>query len=165
MQYTNVKDKYLLFYEQDELMRSQLEGNTSWTVELNNGLKIYQDDFREYPQFQDERKYSTWVRLRDYCLKENVKIVKMWIQFRTNFQYLPANADGYYFCKSALGAFGTTETFHFFVTGHVEEGIIKVRKFKTPELILTDEEVRTVREDDLCLILNKRTKNELHITS
>jgi hypothetical protein len=85
-----------------------------------------------------------------------VNIVKMWIQFRTNIQHLPENADGYYFCKSALGAFGTSETFHFFVTGHVDDGIIRVRKFKTPELLLTEEESREIRENDLCLILNKR---------
>jgi hypothetical protein len=159
MQSTDVKlvrEKYGLMSEQDEHIANHLEGHTRWVVKLSNGLHIYQDDFRLYSQFTDEREYSTWTRLRDYCKQENVNITDMWIQFRTNREFLPSNADGYYFCKCALGAFGTTQTFHMFVTGWVENNIIKIKKWQIPELVLTEELNREIKDDDICLIMNNR---------
>jgi hypothetical protein len=112
--------QYKLCEFEDEVIINNLEGHARWVVELSNGLKIYQDDFRQYEEFKDELYYSTWSRLRHYCYSERIDIVGMYLQFRTNRHNLAQNADGYYFCKSILAAFGMPENHHFFVTGVVK---------------------------------------------
>lgn len=147
-----MENQYKLFFEEDEVIFNSVEGNTRWVATLSDGRKVYQDDFREY-EFDDERRYSTWVRLRDFCKKEKIDVVGILLQFRTNKIALEQNAEGYYFCKSVLGAFGMDRNIHFFVTGHVRDGKIHVKKWQVPELIVESEEVREIRENDLCLIL------------
>lgn len=149
-------DQYKLFFEEDDVIYNSVEGNTRWIAYLSDGRKVYQDDFREY-EFNDERRYSTWVRLKHFCEKEKIDIVGMLLQFRTNKIALEENADGYYFCKSVLGAFGMERNIHFFVTGHVKNNKIHIKRWQIPELVIDSEEVREIKENDLCLIL--RNKN------
>jgi hypothetical protein len=158
MQSTNVKqllDKYGLRCEEDELIASHVEGHARWVARLSNGLSIYQDDFRQYEQFTDERNYSTWTRLRDYCLKEKVSVTALKAQFRSNVHWLVENAEGYYFCKAAMGMFGNDDTWHYFVVGTVNNGKLITKRFKTPEMISDVEDEREIRKDDLCLILRE----------
>jgi len=157
-----MNNKYKLFFEEDEVIVGAIEGHTRWIAHLSDGKRVYQDDFRQYPEFEDERSYSTWVRLRDFCKKENIDIVGMTIQFRTNRDFLPENADGYYFCKSVMGGFGMEQNIHYFVAGCVRDGKIFVKKWQVPELIVMSEEEREIKENDLCLILRNKNVQDIN---
>lgn len=151
---TYIYDKYKLYSYQDEIISNGIEGHTRWIAKLDNGLEIFQDDFRQY-DFEDDRRYSTWSRLRDFCYKEDLSIVNLRLQFRTNVQNLPTNSEGYYFCKSILGVFGTIENLHFFVAGYVMNDVLRVSKWQIPELICIENQIREIRKDDVCLILGR----------
>lgn len=157
MQYTLAeKNNYCLFNYEDEVIANNIEGHSRWVAKLSNGENIYQDDFRTYDNFSDERRYSTWTRLRYYCYDNNLYIVGMLLQFRSNVQHLPENAEGYYFCKSILGSLASAKNWHFFVAGAVQNGILTVNRWRVPELIVTEQEVREIKKDDICLILKDR---------
>jgi hypothetical protein len=143
----NAENKYNLCVHEDEFIRNKYEGETRWIVVLSNGLSVYQDDDRP-----DIHPPSAWERLHNYCKETGNYPVNMRIQFRSHTESLPENAEGYYFVKSVLGEFGSNRTWHFFVTGVLENGIIKVNKWKVPELIPTEYEEREVKLDDVCLI-------------
>lgn len=149
---------YRLYYEQDEWISNHIEGNTRWVVKLSNGLHIYQDDHRTYPEFNDERRYSTWTRLRHYCYDMGPNVEEMWLQFRSNRCDLPANKGGYYFCKSVLGS-PFMKTQHFFKTGVVENGIIVMWEWRIPELAQQEIEPREIVKNDICLILREDLRN------
>lgn len=111
-----------------------------WIAELSNGQRVYQDDGR--PGLQE---YSAWIRLKDYCKQEGIYITNLYLQFRSNHVHpLPAKAEGYFFShKSAIFSWGG-ETYGFYLVGHVEGDVIKVKEYKVPELILFREEERSV---------------------
>jgi len=131
----------------DEFIRNKIEGEAYWVVTLNNGLVVYQDDYR--PNIEP---WNSWLRLRDYCYAEGVYPVKMHIRFRSHVEHMPENAEGYYFVRSVLASFGSDITQHLFVIGTIDGGLLQVNKWKTPELIVVDSEYRKFKEHDLCLI-------------
>lgn len=137
---------------ESEYVASRREGHTRWLVELNDGTLCYQDDGRP-----DCPEISGWIRLRQYCLNEGKWIKAMYLQFRTETVALPPNKDGYYFCNSVLSWLNSDKTFHYFVAGYEQDGKVYAKKYKIPELLLEEEDVRTVSDDDVCLI-RKRTK-------
>jgi len=153
---TDLMTKYNLRTEQDELMVNAKEGHPFWSAVLNNGLTVYQDDFREY-DMPDSLRYSSWSRLRHYCYTEGVDITNFYIQFRTNRQEITGNGIGFYFCKSVFGGFGMEKSLDFFVTGTPDKAIIQLdlQRWQLPELIKTEDEKRDLDRNDVRLILNK----------
>lgn len=141
---------HMVTTQQNEYIASRYEGHARWLVELNDGTLCYQDDGR--PDIPEK---SGWIRLHEYCLSTGKYIIGMYIQFRRETIALPANKDGYYFYNSALSWLNDNRTFYSYVVGYLENGKIYTKKYKIPELIVEDEDVREVREDDLGLILRK----------
>lgn len=128
-------------YDQDFV-----EIHPRWEVILNNGETIYDDV--EAP--------SAWIRLRKYCQDNNLWIVKMLFGFRTNMRSLPENADGYFFCRSALGMCGINKTIHYFIVGTLQNGSLEVQYWKVPEMLFENKENRKTNENDECLIMKKK---------
>lgn len=139
------------FYDQQ-----YFEDKTIWIAELSNGVTVYQDDGKN-----SEIEYSAWIRLKEYLLKNNLNIVKMYIRFRSNIMYLlEDNADGYFFSIGIIGMMSSSENINFYILGSVKNNKVHIKKIKIPELIVFDEEER---ELDKCsehqLILNKKDLN------
>ena len=118
------------------------ETNPRWEVELNNGETAYHDN--EAP--------SSWLRLRKYCQDNNLWIVKMKFGFRNNVKSLPDNADGYFFCRSALGMCGWEKTTHYFIVGTLQNGSLQVQYWKVPEMLDEQTEQRDPAKYSECLI-------------
>lgn len=129
-----------------------------WVVLLSNGQMVYQDDDR--PGIVEP---SAWKRLRNYCIdNEDVYIVKMWVQFRSNRILVEPEgekAGGYFFCKSALGILGLGEsedyTYHAYTVGAIDatSGILTTTTWKVPELIPLETQTRDIDEDSPMVIL------------
>lgn len=137
---------------ENEYISSRYEGHTRWLVELNDGTLCYQDDGR--PDLASTAP-SGWIRLRNYCLAEGKYIISMYLQFRKETIALPKNQDGYYFCNAALSWLNDNRTFHYYVAGYVDGDIIRTKRYKIPELVVEEEDVRQIDKEDLCLILRK----------
>ena len=114
-----------------------LGDQTGWWVELNDGQRAYMDDGR--PGLQER---SAWLRLIEYCKQTGLYPINFVIQFRDHAESLPAHAEGYFFSLGALGGTQMTETFSLFVTGYKVGNIVKVRKWKVPEIIVISDEDR-----------------------
>ena len=139
---------------ENEFIANRREGSTRWLVELNDGTLCYQDDGRP-----DCPEISGWERLRNYCKVEGKHIIAMYLQFRRETTPLPKDKDGYYFCNAVLSWINSGITYHYYVVGYVENNKIIAKKYKIPELELVEEDIREIREDDICLIM-KGQKND-----
>ncbi len=122
-----------------------------WRAELSNGEIIIQDDSRpgcDPPQ--------AWLRLATYLQQTTLRIVNLWIQFRSNSakDILPKNADGYFFCKRALGNSAGGATYHSYLLGALVDGKLTVQTWHVPELVLDNIEEREPEKAGVCLILN-----------
>ncbi len=141
----NLEDK--LCFEGNPYLNDVYEHITLWRAILNNGQRVYQDD-REGP---------SWLLLKEYCESNDLYIEEFRISFRNSNHYLPAKKDGYYFIKSAGGIWGLPHTFHYYVIGFLEGGIIHTQRVKIPELIVEENEERTIEQCDEFLIRNRAT--------
>jgi len=122
-----------------------------WRVELSNGKVIVQDDNR--PGVEP---HSAWLRLAEHIRREGLAICRMWLQFRSNQrrEILPANAEGYYFCKSALGMMNSNSTLFFYLVGYLQNGKLVVQRWAVPELLLVETMERDPAKAGECLIRN-----------
>ena len=78
----------------------------------------------------------------------------MHFQFRSHREHLPSNADGYFFCKSAIGSWNMT--WEYFLGGVVQNDIVHVTRWKVPELVVEAEEERDREKCLECLILKPK---------
>ncbi len=119
---------------------------------LPSPLRSLQDDGR--PGFEER---SAWVRLRTYLEHTGLRIVAMWLQFRSNsVTPLPDNASGYFFSKSVMGMLTSTEQFYFYLVGYINsDGAVVIYKYCTPELMLIEVEERGKEASTKCLIENR----------
>jgi hypothetical protein len=134
----------------DEWLFNYMEGNTIWIVTLSNGDTIYCDDTR--PGIEP---VSSWVRLRNYLNETKLRIVNMYIRFRSNTVGIEPNCDGYFFCRCARGWYGDSKTLEYFLIGTLKNDILTVEKWLVPELIFEEREVRDVNTAGECLIRNE----------
>jgi hypothetical protein len=137
----------------DEYLINFFECRPHWEVMLNNGEYIYQDDGRPnvWP-------ISAWKRLRAYCEDNNLHIISMVFMFRDNRFSLPSNMDGYYFSLGARGMFGSPITMELFFLGTLQNGVLEVQCWKTPEMLHEYTEQRDPEKAGECLI--KRNINQ-----
>lgn len=131
----------MLSFEEDEYTLALKEGEGRWYVVLNNGQKVYQDDERPhtYP-------HSTWLRLQEYCRLNKLYITAMYLQFRSHTEAIEADADGYFFSKSAMSGFGMNRTFNYFLIGTIKHNTLTVNSWKLPELIVNETEIRDINK-------------------
>jgi hypothetical protein len=124
-----------------------LEDKTIWVAVLSNGQTVYQDDNRI-----DYEEKSAWLRLKRYISENQLKIKTFYIKFRSNTVLsTPSDASGYFFSKGIMGSVATSNVFYYLV-GHIENGKVYIKKFKIPELLCFDQEVRELyncKEDQL----------------
>lgn len=120
---------------------------TYWTVQLSDNTYIVQD---ELPGEE-----SCWLRLKKHCEENNLYIISIICQFRTNIIEIPKGKEAYYFSKAASCFIGQP-TDQQYVFGYVEDEKVFLDYYKIPELIITDSFVRSIDECRGKLILGKR---------
>jgi hypothetical protein len=129
-----------------------------WRVELSDGRVVVQDDHRPGAE-----PASAWQRLGLYLLAHpDLAIRRFWLQFRSNVHadILPRDAEGYYFCKSALANIASNRTTHFYLIGALTGCTIMVQRWSVPDLTLVDTEAREPKPGP-CLLVNPRRRDEL----
>lgn len=135
----------------DDFVRDKMR----WVVTLNNKEIIYEDDDRP-----GQIESSSWKRLKAYCENNQLYIIEMWLQFRSNRVLIePKNADGYYLIKSAFGVWGDTDTFHAYIAGAIVDGQILTHHWKVPELVVLEKEIREVDKSSPSLIFRQKLTN------
>ena len=117
-----------LSHDVDGWLDDHMVVNAVWCAVLSNGENIIEDDGRPgvHPA-------STWERLREYCMENNLFITSMKIKFRTNEKHLDVEGDGVFFCKSLLGGLSANNTYSY-LTGTLRMGILQVVKWRVPDL-------------------------------
>lgn len=150
----------MIFGEDDFTRRLEIDsGMALWRAELSDGRVIVQDDGRpgqEPPQ--------AWYRLGDELVKQDLRLVRFWLQFRTNHKrgILPRDAEGYFFRKSAIAQLNTKEVRYSYLIGHLQNGKVMVQRWSVPDLT----HIETVAREpvgDRSLILNRRNNAEDHL--
>lgn len=137
------KDIYLCTKE-DDFIREKLR----WVVTLSDGRTVFQDDGRP-----GVKPSSAWRRLRRVCQQESLGIEKMILQFRSHKVQIPEGYDGYYFVQAA-GALVGHDTVGFYLVGCLSHNIIKVTKYKVPEILPVGQEFRLPNPKDESLIIH-----------
>lgn len=135
----------------DENINDIWENHVRFEVILNDGTKVYQDDGIY------KNKISSWIRLRNYCIENNLYINNFKIGFRDNVKSLPENKDGYFFRKMAKCFFGGSVKQQYII-GYQEDDILKCSIVAVPEIIVEIEEVRNIDLEDLSLISKEVVK-------
>ncbi len=140
----------LSFADDDYIRELQDDrGMAVWRARLSNGQGVVMDDGR--PGVEP---VSAWLRLADHCCQTGAHLTKLWLSFRTNVHQdiLPENADGYFFCKSALGQRGSRQTHMFYLVGALTNGVLTVQKWRVPSLTHVANDVRDPHAAPECLI-------------
>jgi hypothetical protein len=134
-----------VYKQEDEYSRELWLNSALWTAELSNGEFVVQDDGR--PGLKPE---SAWLRLGEYVRQNNLRIVGLSIRFRNEPPIvLPRDAKGYFFRKS-LGAFLYTEhIFQFYIIGYLDNHLVRVSKYKVPEMILVEQSDRDAEDEGM----------------
>lgn len=127
-------------------------GKAMWVAELSNGEHVFQDDDRPGTD-----PGSAWLRLKEYVESNKLSILGMRLEFRSNVIYMPTNVEGYFFRKALLAAFFSTKSIHYYVVGTLENGIVKGRYWKVPELLPSMEKEYDPNDPEVerCLIRNE----------
>lgn len=143
----------MISFEEDEFINDQKEHSARWVVTLSNGKEVYYDDFR--PGLKD---HSSWSRLKSYCDENNLHITSMYLQFRSHYESIEPNKDGYFFSKMARGVLVEEgqSTYLFFLVGFIEDNKVKIYKYSVPELIVVDLFYREIQDCEENLIWAKR---------
>jgi len=127
-------------YNYQTVDQETYESVPRWEVVCNNGQK-YVHHYLEP---------NSWQLFRNFCQENNLKIINMLVAFRGNIIHILSEKDGYFFrrmerAQLAPGAI----TYEFFVVGYVENEKLYINKYKVPEMLLDESEVRELTEDNL----------------
>jgi hypothetical protein len=121
--------------EDDPFVRDSMR----WVVRLSNDEVVYEDDGR--PGVEPA---SAWIRLGQYCREANLRVVQMWLQFRSSrIEVTPADAPGYYLAKSVFAVWGDGRSYESYVVGTLrEDGLVATTRWRTPELVPMEQGIR-----------------------
>lgn len=136
---------------EDSFINDQKEHTTRWVVKLDNDEDVYFDDNR--PGLNE---HSSWSRLKQYCESNNRYIKNMYLQFRSHYENVEPNKEGYFFSKLVRGTFHSKRTEYFYLVGYLENNTVYIKKYSVPALILRDEFTRTFEECKDLLIWQKK---------
>lgn len=123
---------------------SFVEDKCIWVVDLESGAKIFQDDDRP-----DHNISSAWIRLGNYIKDFNDKIIKMRLRFGTNIVELPGNKPYYFYSCGLMQSINSKNThgIGFHVVGWPnDKGELLCRWYKKPELVVTEERIRSLKD-------------------
>lgn len=139
-----------LCFAEDDFILEKLR----WFVSLSNGQTVYQDDNRP-----GEDPPQAWLRLAEYCLKNNLHIINFYIQFCSHIEEAaPANALAYYYIQGVEAFASVKRTFRYYVVGAIlldNPNILRCNRWLVPEILPLEYEERPVPEGDQCLIWRK----------
>lgn len=124
-------------YNEDQTLETY-ENCPRWIVKLSNGEQKSHHHAYE----------NSWQILKEYCNKNNLKIQKMYIGFRSNIIELPEDKTGYYFRRMNRAYFDGTNC-DFFIVGYIHDEKIQASFYKVPEMLLDSQEERELNEDNL----------------
>ena len=138
---------------EDSFISEQAEHNSRWVVTLSDGSSVYYDDYR--PGLDQ---HSSWARLKTFCDQTGLHITSMYLQFRSHYENIPPNKEGYFFSKCVRGVLKQEEerTHHFFLCGYIEDGKVKILKYSVPELIVIDTFYREIQDCEENLIWERK---------
>lgn len=124
--------------EEDQFTIEQKTSQARWVVTLSDEGIVIQDDNRpETPE-------PAWLRLQDFCKENDLYITGMYLQFRSHIEYMPQNADGYYFMRGFTGSSGGMQQ-NTYNVGIRHGDSVHVTYWRVPELLhLFESTVRTV---------------------
>ena len=141
---------YGLCLEEDDF----LQDKPIWVADLENGLKIYQDDGRP-----GQEEPIAWKRLHAYCDEQSQNIQSMSLKFRSHIVHIPNQhgCDGYYFSYGAIRDINDSATQMHYVCGTYvsrtdEESLLPAvfcHWYKTPELIHIKTNEKTYDQQDV----------------
>jgi hypothetical protein len=118
-------------FSEDEYVRERFFTHTRWVATLSDGRRVFDDEGR--PGVSPPQ---SWLRLAAF-LKENpgLRLTGLRLQFRSHHEApLPDGAEGYFFRKAAMASPGSP-TAEFWLVGHLEGGVVKVSRWRVPELV------------------------------
>lgn len=141
----------MVSFEVDSFIEDKDE--TIWIATLSDGRKVYQDDDR--PEHTERR---AWVRLQEFCKKNNLYVVSMTVKFRSHQEDTKKSSEGYFFRKGILGSFGSDKSIRFYLTGPIIGNKIHVTKWRVPEIIIEEEEIRDIEGNEDGIIWNQNLK-------
>ena len=133
--------------EPDVYLGQCCDKNAIWSVVLSDGTTVFQDDYR--PEVYPE---SAWVRLKQYCKETGLYIKSMKVAFRSHEVDVGEEEDGVYFCKGASAFMTSNITNELYIVGTLNDGVLRVEKWKVPELIKEGTELRNASIAGDCLI-------------
>jgi hypothetical protein len=112
------------------------EGHTVWLARLSNNEEVCMYDIDNV---------DTWKELKNRVINENLSIISLSLQFRSNTVNLPPNMPGYVFCKGVLAS--TTRCLDLYTIGYLlDDGSVKIKQYIVPELIEWEEIIREKSE-------------------
>lgn len=118
-----------------------------WEAVLDDGTTVYQTDVEG-----EQSEESDWKLLKRYCEENGKKIVNMFYCFRKLRESIGDNKEGYFFCKSVLASMASDEQTYYYLTGYVENGVVKCKKWQVPGWIFVGEEEKDPEEYKDCVI-------------
>ena len=134
----------------DKFDQDEIESKSFWIAELSNGVSAIQDG------------EDSWIRLRNYCLENNVFIEKLLIKFRSHIETAFINSDdieAFFLCRSILGGFFSEKNWHSYVVGKVVKGKLTREKWQIPEVIKTEDDEQPIDKfDERCFLWKKQIK-------
>lgn len=142
----------MISFNEDSFINELAEHNTRWVVTLSDGRTVYYDDGR--PGLEN---HSAWARLKSYCDEHRLHVTSMYLQFRSHYENIEPNKEGYFFCKAVRGVMTqeNDRTYQYFLCGFVEDNKVKITKYSVPELIVVDRFEREIKDCEEYLIWAK----------
>lgn len=107
-----------------------------WIAELSNGQTVFQWD--DQPGSTER---STWIRLRNYCSKNNIRIRELYLRYWDHLVHIKRGARGYFYASGAGAWVNSGVTKRHFVIGILEGDEIKKFTYASPELCCIDSKV------------------------
>jgi hypothetical protein len=130
----------------DDFIRDKVR----WVAVLSNGEIVYEDDGRP-----GEDPPSAWIRLREYCSANVLFINNMRLQFRSHIVPVGEGYDAFYFVKSVFGVMGS-DSVGAYIAGYLDrDGLVHVKRWRTPELVEIGSETRVFDPESLSVITRR----------
>lgn len=134
----------------DEYVNNRSLWETHWHVTLNDGTEVWDDDYRPEYTINGMRDPS-WSRLKRYCDENKLWVTNMYLRFRSHYEHLEPNQDGYFFIRKMLAQMGGYSS-QFFITGVLKGGELHSTEWRVPELIPVEHKIRNFEKDEQFLI-------------
>lgn len=121
-----------------EYSSSVYESTPIWIAQLSDGQIAY----------QDESIGNSFLKLREYCIDNNLYITDLKLRFRSHLEHVyDGSGDGLFLRKSILGGIFDLRNYHSLIIGRVEKDIIYTNKWSVPELINTEQDERPIENN------------------